>query len=101
MASAGLAPEPGWNVDGRNVVDVWTGKKKAPDRTLFWEWQTEGGDMYAAMRGDYKFLSMGVNQFLFDVKNDPQERRNVAAEYPEIARQLQTELKAWRATEVR
>ncbi len=98
MAAATLAPDPSWKVDGENMLDVWTGRKKAPERTIFWEWQTEGGDMYAAMRGEYKLLHMGVNHFLYDVVKDPQERRNIAQEYPDVTRQLQAELKAWRAT---
>ena len=98
MAAAGLAPDPAWKVDGENMVDVWTGRRRALERTLFWEWQTEGSDMYAAIRGEHKLLQIGANHFLYDVVRDPQERRNVAAEYPDVMRQLQAELKAWRAT---
>ena len=98
VAAAGAMPDPAWKVDGVNMLDVWSGKAKAPDRTLFWEWQTEGGTMLAAMRGDYKLLDIGSNQFLYNVRQDIGERRTLQGEYPEIFKQLQGELKAWLAT---
>ncbi len=100
LAAAGGAPDPAWKVDGANMLEVWMGKTKAPDRTLFWEWQTEGGTMLAAMRGDFKLLEIGGNRFLYNLREDPGERRTLAAEYPEIFKQLQGELKAWMATAV-
>jgi hypothetical protein len=35
------------------------------------------------------------------VKEDPQERRTLAPEYPEVFKQLDKELKDWLATAVR
>jgi hypothetical protein len=55
--------------------------------------------MYAAMRGDFKLLEIGENAFLYNIGKDPQERRTLAAEYPEIFQQLRKELRAWIATE--
>jgi hypothetical protein len=80
------------------MLDVWMGKAKAPDRTVFWEFTVEGWNMHAAMRGDWKLLQMGQNQWLYNVKEDPQERRTRAQEYPEIFKQLQADLKSWLAT---
>jgi arylsulfatase A len=101
VAAAGGTPDPAWKVDGRNMLDVWTGKAKGPERTVFWEWETEGGTMLAAMRGDFKYLEIGGNKFLYNVREDPGERRTVFAEYPEIFQQLQKELRAWMATAVK
>lgn len=85
------------NVDGKNMLDVWSGKP-APERTLFWEFNVEGWGMYAAMRGDWKYLEMGPNRWLYNVKTDPGERRTYAQEQPEIFKSLQADLKAWMAT---
>lgn len=98
LAAAGAKPDPAWKVDGMDMLDVWTGKKRAPDRTLFWEWQTEGWTMMAAMRGDWKLLDIGSNKFLYNVRSDPGERRTLGAEYPDIFKQLQSELSDWMAT---
>lgn len=101
LAAAGGKPDPSWNVDGTNMLDVWMGKAKAPDRTLFWEWQVEGWNMYAAMRGDFKYLEIGNNRFLYNVRDDPGERRTLAGEYPDVFKKFQAEVKAWLATEVK
>lgn len=100
-AAAGAPVDPNWKVDGVNMLEVWAGKTPSPARALFWEWRTEAWSMLAAMRGDFKLLEMGPNRFLYDVRNDPQERRTVAAEYPEIYKQLQADLKTWLATEIK
>ncbi len=56
--------------------------------------------MRAAMRGDFKLLQIGDNRFLYSLKADPQERRTVGQEYPELFKQLQEELESWLATAV-
>jgi len=101
LAAAGATPEPAWKVDGTNLLDAWLGKTKVPERTLFWEWNAESHDMRAAMRGDSKLLEISGTRFLYNVREDPGERRTLFAEYPEIFKQLQAEWKAWKATEVK
>jgi arylsulfatase A-like enzyme len=100
LAAAGAQPEAAWGVDGRNLLPVWEGKEKAPRRTLFWEWRAEGYYQLAAMRGDYKLVLTGNQPAeLFDVVRDAAERRSVAAEHPELAKDLRRELDAWLKTE--
>ena len=41
LAAAGQQPDPAWKVDGRNLLPVWRGKERSPDRTLFGEWRAE------------------------------------------------------------
>lgn len=97
-AAAGVTPDAAWQVDGTNMLDVWAGKAKAPDRTLFWEFTVEGWNMLAAMRGDYKYLRMGDNHWLYNVRTDPQERRTLAGEHPEILKDLRAQTEAWLKT---
>ncbi len=104
VAAAGAAVEPDWKVDGKNLLPVWLGNgrpsEKAPVRTLFWEWRTEGSHQLAAMRGNLKLVITGGNRpELFDVEADPAERRSIIAEHDALAKQLQKELKDWLATE--
>ncbi len=101
VAAAGGTPDPGWRVDGIDLLDVWTGKSAAPERTIFWEWQSERSDQIAAMRGQYKLVvSHGGKSELYDVVADPAERRDVSAEHPELTRELRVELAAWLKTVV-
>jgi arylsulfatase A len=101
LAAVGAAPDPSWKVDGMNLLPVWTGTAPSPERTLFWEWRAEGSDQLAAMRGRSKLVITGGGKpELFDVEADPAERRNVVAQHPDLAKQLQAELKAWTATAI-
>lgn len=102
LAAAGGVPDPAWKVDGLDVLPAWLGRGRVPERTLFWEWRSEGGNQLAAMRGRYKLVVVNDGQpELFDVEADPSERRNAIAEHPELAGKLRSQLKAWLATEVR
>lgn len=102
LAATGAHPEAAWHVDGADLWSTWTGKAKLPERTLFWEWRVEGSNQLAAMRGPMKLvITSGGRPELFNVETDPAERRNAIAENPELARQLQNELKAWLATEAK
>jgi arylsulfatase A len=100
VAAAGGRVDPAWQVDGVNQLPVWEGKEKPVERTLFWEWRSEGYQQVAAMRGDLKLVVTGTAPpELFNVATDPAERRSLAAERPEVVKQLRAELAAWLATE--
>jgi arylsulfatase A-like enzyme len=102
LAAAGASVNLAWHVDGLNVLPVWTGKAPAPERTLFWEWQSEGCDQMAALRGRFKLVvSHGGKPELYDVESDPGERRDASAQYPELTQKLRDELSAWLKTETR
>jgi arylsulfatase A-like enzyme len=103
LAAAGAKLDAKWAVDGRNVMGVWEGKEKSPQRTLFWEWRWEGYWQLAAMRGPFKFVITGKENRaeLFNVLDDPGERRNIIADHPALAKQLQKELNDWLKTEAK
>jgi arylsulfatase A-like enzyme len=100
LAAAGADLDPGWKVDGVNMLEVWRGRTPGPDRTVFWEIQAEGANMYAAMRRDWKLLEIGGSRFLYNLRSDPQERRTLAAQEPEIFKQLTADLEAWKKTAI-
>ncbi|MCS6977780.1 MAG: sulfatase-like hydrolase/transferase [Gemmatales bacterium] len=100
LAAARGKPDPAWRVDGVNLLPCWMGLAPAPERTLFWEWRSEGYNQLAAMRGNLKLVRIGNNRAeLFDVVADPAERRSVHAEHPQVLQQLERELQAWLGTE--
>ncbi len=102
LAAAGATPDPAWKVDGLNVLPAWLGKGHVPDRTLFWEWRSEGSNQVAAMRGKDKLVIVNNGPpELFDVEADPAERRNIIAEHGDLAKKLRADLTAWLATEKR
>jgi arylsulfatase A-like enzyme len=100
LAACHVAADPAWHLDGADLLRAWRGEEKAPGRTLFWEWRSEGDTQVAAMRGDMKLVITGGNRAeLFDVENDPAERRSLAGEFVEVAADLKREVQAWLATE--
>jgi arylsulfatase A len=100
VAAAGGTLDAAWHIDGVNLLPFWTGRGHAPERTLFWEWQSEGADQLAALRGDFKLvITRGGKPELYDVSGDPSERRDLSATHPLQIYQLQSELDAWIATE--
>ncbi len=100
VAAAGGTPDPAWHIDGVSLLPLWTGLAHAPERTLFWEWQSEGADQLAALRGDFKLvIARGGKPELYDLSLDPAERRDLSATHPQQVQQLRSELAAWIATE--
>jgi arylsulfatase A len=102
VAAAGGKLDPAWHVDGIDLLENWTGGAPAPRRTLFWEWQSEGTDQLAVMEGRFKLVvTQSGKPELYDVVNDPAERRDIAAEHPDLLRRFRLELCAWLKSETR
>lgn len=99
LAAAGAQPESSWNIDGTNMLGVITGQEKAPDRTLFWEWDEGGKRFYAAMRDNLKLVISGDNEpELYDVQADPAERIDRASQFASVTKDLKAGLDEWLAT---
>jgi arylsulfatase A-like enzyme len=101
LSAAKGKPDDGWKIDGHNMLPVWLGEAKAPERTLFWEWRFENSYQLAAMRGPIKFIieTRDGMPAMYNVVEDPGETRNIIAQHPDLARQLEKELRAWLATQ--
>ena len=64
-------------------------------RKLFWRFKSN--DQKSMRDGDFKWLRIGRNDFLFDLAEDPMERANLKARHPEVAARLMREWEAWNA----
>jgi arylsulfatase A-like enzyme len=100
VAAAGRPVDPSWRVDGQDLLPQWTGHAPPSERTLHWEWRSEGANQVAALRGDLKLIRTGGGRAeLYDVSADPAERRDLSAVHPRRAKQLQAQLDAWMGSE--
>jgi uncharacterized sulfatase len=90
-AAAGLPPDPAF--DGMDLLPYLTKPgTDLPPRALFWRFWGQS----AVRSGDWKLLRAGDEQaFLFNLKDDREERRNVIANHPDVAEELQKKLSAW------
>jgi arylsulfatase A-like enzyme len=101
MAAAGGQVDPAWHVDGINLLAVWRSQALPADRTLFWEWRSEGRAQLAALRNRMKLIiTDGGEPELYDVVNDPAERRDLSSQYPQLTREMNTALDGWLKTAV-
>jgi arylsulfatase A-like enzyme len=96
LAAAGAAPDPAYPSDGMNLLPVLTQNAAPVPRKLFWRYKANA--QRAARDGDYKFLKILDNTFLFNVVEDPLERANLKERQKDTYRRLTREWYDWNAT---
>ena len=96
LAAAGASPDPAFPLDGANLLPVLTAAAALVPRTLFWRYKANA---QRAMRdGDYKYLKILDNTFLFNVVEDPMERANLKDRRKDVYDRLVADWYAWNAT---
>jgi hypothetical protein len=87
--------------DGVSLVPLIRDGKKPPERPIFWHYphygNQGGAPGGAVLLNDWKLIEWyeGAVQ-LFNLRDDPEEQRNVAAEHPERVRSMRESLARWR-----
>lgn len=91
--SSDLTPK---NLDGVNLLPFLTGEKTtAPHDTLFWRMNGPGGNN-AVRRGNMKLVRLGkAEPELYDLAADIGESKNLAADKPEVVKELVTAIAEW------
>ena len=88
LAAAGVDPHPDYPLDG---VDIFGPEDK--DRMLFWRMLYR--NQKAIRKGDWKWLSIDGNEFLYDISFDERERANLKFRYPEKFVELRDAYYEW------
>jgi len=96
LAAAGLSPDPSSPTDGINLLPLLTASASPVPRKLFWRYKANG--QRAVRDGDFKFLKILDNTFLFNVANDPMERANLKERHQDVYDRLVAEWLDWNAT---
>jgi len=96
LAAARTAPDPAFLPDGMNLLPMLAQNAVPVPRKLFWRYKANA--QRAARDGDYKYLKILDNTFLFDVVDDPMERANLKERRRDIYARLATEWNEWNAT---
>jgi arylsulfatase A-like enzyme len=93
LAAAGTAPAKSYPSDGFNLLPVLTKAAAPAPRKLYWRYKAN--HQRAMLDGDYKYLKIAENTYLFNVTNDPLERANLKEREPERFIQMAAAWKTW------
>jgi arylsulfatase A-like enzyme len=96
LEAAGAAPHADYPPDGISLLPVLTGMQQPVPRKLFWRYKTNA--QRALRDGEYKYLKIRDNQFLFNVVTDPRERANLWHRQRDLAERLVRDWQEWNAT---
>ncbi|MDB4474495.1 sulfatase-like hydrolase/transferase [Opitutaceae bacterium] len=101
LNAAGINPGAKPNLEGVDLTPMLNGQETSlPAREIYW--RVSGASGYAVRQGDYKLVHsiFKPEPFLFDLRNDPYERHNLAAEFPEKFDELENLYTAWNTDNV-
>jgi arylsulfatase A-like enzyme len=96
LAAAGATPDPSFPPDGMNLLPTLTANAPPVTRKLFWRYLNMLQE--ACRDGDWKYLKILDNTFLFNVAEDPLERANLKNRRRDIYDRLVADYRAWDAT---
>jgi arylsulfatase A-like enzyme len=96
LDAAGIAPDAACPPDGVSLLPMLTGQRATMSRKLFWRYKTNA--QQASRDGDFKYLKIRGNTFLFDVAADPRERANLKERRRDVFDRLVADWTAWNAT---
>ena len=96
LAAAGTPPDAAYPSDGEDLGPIATGRAAPHPRKLYWRYKA--GSQRAIRDGDWKYLRIAGNEFLFDVVKDPRERANLKDRQKDVFDRLKSDWEAWNGT---
>jgi arylsulfatase A-like enzyme len=96
LEAAGVSPHPDYPLDGLSLAGALRAPANTVERKLYWRMKFR--EQRALRSGDWKYLSIEGNEFLFNLARDARERANFAHREPERFLQLKNAYEAWHAT---
>jgi len=93
LHAAGVAPHADYSLDGVSLLPVLRDPDTAFHRPMHWRMNHRG--QRARRDGDWKYLRVDGNDYLFNIAEDERERANHAALQPERLEQMRSAWLAW------
>jgi len=90
---AGVAPDRSYPLDGKSLYPVLKRSSRILKRELFWKMLYR--DQRAMRSGDWKYLSIEGDEFLFNLSKDERERANFAKRDPKRLARMREHYLAW------
>jgi arylsulfatase A-like enzyme len=93
LSATGVAPAPGYPLNGVDLLLVLTGRRRNSNA------RSIGGMRHryqrAVRRGDWKYLKVADNEYLFDIAYDPRERGDLSQKEPHLLADLRDLWEDW------
>ena len=102
LEAAGLPLKPDLHCDGQSLMPLLRGTGQLQREAIYWHYphySNQGGTPSCAVRaGDWKLIEYFEDDrlTLFNLRDDIGEQHNLAADEPEVVRDLHQQLAAWR-----
>jgi len=93
LGIAGVSPDRNYPLDGENLLSILKNPKKTFKRDLFWKMLFR--NQKAMRSGDWKYLSVEGDEFLFNLAKDERERANYAKREPKRFAELKEKYSIW------
>jgi arylsulfatase A-like enzyme len=95
VEAAGAQAEEGYPFDGESLLPVLRGGP-THERALFWRMKLK--NQRAMREGQWKFLAIDGNEYLFDLAADERERASLARREPQLLQAMRRKFEEWEAT---
>ncbi|MGH9784798.1 MAG: sulfatase-like hydrolase/transferase, partial [Terriglobia bacterium] len=82
-------------LEGVNLFPILRGESPSRERTLFWRINAPERQQLAVRSGNSKLLVDGDQLLLFDLQRDIGEKTDLAANRPELVRELRDRIQGW------
>jgi len=96
LAIGGGRPHPDYPIDGISLAEVLSHPAQEFERPLYWRMNHR--QQRALRQGNWKYLKVDEDEYLFDITADARERANLAHRNPERFRAMREAWIAWNAT---
>jgi arylsulfatase A len=83
------------NFDGINLLPMLEGRAPAVERTLYWRTDVGNRSMRAIRSGDWKLVVDGNHLFVFNLRQDVGERKDLTSQRADVANRLRPMIAQW------
>ncbi|GAB1540327.1 sulfatase-like hydrolase/transferase [Scytonema sp. NUACC21] len=96
LAATRTKSDPDYPLDGQNLLPLLRGRRNVFPRTLFWRYRAAPSARQKAVRsGNWKYVSVEGQEYLFNLSNDPGETTDLKDSYPKILTSLRNQFENW------
>ncbi|MBD2604955.1 sulfatase-like hydrolase/transferase [Scytonema hofmannii FACHB-248] len=96
LAATRTSFDPDYPLDGVDLLPLLRDKRKVLPRTLFWRYGgAEPRTQKAVRNGDWKYLNLAGEEYLFDLSTDLGETVDLKDSHPEVFTRLRNQFEDW------